>query len=271
MNAFPNAKRIVYSTCSLFPEENERVITNVVKTSRVKWRVQDVKELLKEQWNNFGSGMYGSIGTRCLYARQESDYTSGFFLAVIDKDPKYFNKNDDADDDKEGGDDKLEAKKSKSKAVEDVNEGGGEIDKPKKKKKKDRNHEVETHEIDLKVDSVVEEVPKKKKKWKTESKTDVSEECARDGNEPNLDEPETTAKVSANTQVSLNKKRKITADEECNEAVEGEGKKKKNKRKKQSDEPPLEVNNQDDNDADVKERKDKKKKKKKKLDKQSED
>ncbi|XP_068629400.1 28S rRNA (cytosine-C(5))-methyltransferase [Battus philenor] len=88
MNSFPKAKRIVYSTCSLYPEENERVITNIVKTSRAKWRVQDVKELLKGQWNNFGSGMYGSIGTRCLYAKPDSDFTTGFFLAVLDRDQK---------------------------------------------------------------------------------------------------------------------------------------------------------------------------------------
>ncbi|KAJ0180327.1 hypothetical protein K1T71_003731 [Dendrolimus kikuchii] len=88
MNSFPNAKRIVYSTCSIFPEENERVITNVVKTSRAKWRVLDVKELLKGQWKNFGSAMYGSIGTRCMYAKPDSDFTTGFFLAVLDRDPK---------------------------------------------------------------------------------------------------------------------------------------------------------------------------------------
>lgn len=88
MNSFPNAKRIVYSTCSIFPEENERVVNNVVRTSRAKWRVQDVNELLKGQWRNFGSAMYGSIGTRCMYARPDSDLTTGFFLAVLDRDPK---------------------------------------------------------------------------------------------------------------------------------------------------------------------------------------
>ncbi|VVC95370.1 unnamed protein product, partial [Leptidea sinapis] len=88
MNSFPNAKKIVYSTCSLFPQENERVISNVVKQSRAKWKVLNVKEMLKDQWNNFGSGMYGEIGTRCLYSRPDSDLTTGFFLAVLERDSK---------------------------------------------------------------------------------------------------------------------------------------------------------------------------------------
>lgn len=88
MNSFPKANKIVYSTCSLFPQENERVISNVVKSSRAKWKVLNVKDLLKGHWNNFGSGMYGEIGTRCLYARPDSDLTTGFFLAVLERDPK---------------------------------------------------------------------------------------------------------------------------------------------------------------------------------------
>lgn len=92
MNAFPNVKRIVYSTCSMFHEENERVITNVVRTSRSKWRVQDIRDVLKGQWNNFGSAMYGTIGTRCLYAKPDTDFTTGFFLAVLDRDQKQMDK-----------------------------------------------------------------------------------------------------------------------------------------------------------------------------------
>ncbi|CAK1582275.1 unnamed protein product, partial [Parnassius mnemosyne] len=107
MNSFPKAKRIVYSTCSLFPEENERVITNIVKTSRAKWRVQDVKELLKGQWNNFGSGMYGSIGTRCMYAKPDSDFTTGFFLAVLDRDQKELEKKEKNENNAINGEEKV--------------------------------------------------------------------------------------------------------------------------------------------------------------------
>ncbi|XP_063359881.1 28S rRNA (cytosine-C(5))-methyltransferase [Cydia amplana] len=157
MNAFPNAKRIVYSTCSLFPEENERVVTNVVKTCRTKWRVQDVKELLKGQWNNFGSGMYGSMGNRCLYAKPDTDNTTGFFLAVIDRDQKDFerkaNKEKDAskvnneDDSVSLFEEEVNKKKDKNiKKKDETNEDNDEITSNKVKKKNKKTHE--SHEND---------------------------------------------------------------------------------------------------------------------------
>ncbi|XP_013140023.1 PREDICTED: probable 28S rRNA (cytosine-C(5))-methyltransferase [Papilio polytes] len=126
MNSFPKAKRIVYSTCSLYPEENERVITNVVKTSRAKWRVQDVKELLKGEWNNFGSGMYGSIGTRCLYAKPDTDLTTGFFLAVLDRDQKDLEKKENHENNpiNEG----RKGKKNKTDQNNDINPSSAEFD-----------------------------------------------------------------------------------------------------------------------------------------------
>ncbi|XP_026501597.2 28S rRNA (cytosine-C(5))-methyltransferase [Vanessa tameamea] len=155
MNSFPNAKRIVYSTCSLFPEENERVITNVVKTSRAKWRVQDVKELLKGQWNNFGSGMYGSMGTRCLYAVPNSDFTTGFFLAVLDRDPK-------------------DMEKSQESAVEAKNHN--------KMKNEDMLSEVETEEKDN-------NKKKKKKKIKVENTDGLISNIEEEADMQNEDEP----------------------------------------------------------------------------------
>ncbi|XP_059060693.1 28S rRNA (cytosine-C(5))-methyltransferase [Achroia grisella] len=154
MNAFPKAKRIVYSTCSLFPEENERVITNVVKTSRAKWRVQDVKELLKGNWNNIGSGMYGSMGNRCLYARPDSDLTIGFFLAVLDRDEKDLEKGQKSESTDSGqnnatfGDDdllnKIGKKKKKNSQENELQEIAGDTttqDIVTKKKKKKKNNE----------------------------------------------------------------------------------------------------------------------------------
>lgn len=191
MNAFPKVKRIVYSTCSLFPEENERVITNVVKTSRAKWRVQDVKELLKGQWNNFGSGMYGSMGTRCLYSKPESDFTTGFFLAVLDRDQRDMEKSLNSEKEiqkewrtinkpkakNEESDDTGNESKSKN-VVDDENEVAEDDnnisqeyieevveEKPKSKKKK---RKVDADETRMETDEAL----KKKKKKKNKRKND---------------------------------------------------------------------------------------------------
>lgn len=176
MNAFPKAKRIVYSTCSLFPEENERVITNVVKTSRAKWRVQDVKELLKGQWNNFGSGMYGSMGTRCLYAKPDTDFTTGFFLAVLDRDQKDFEKsqsndkkksaNSNEDDEMRATDDDQKTRVQTAANLEKSQIG----ESTKKKKKKNKHTDGEKGSVDIQEEntfsdeSYVKKTAKKKKK-----------------------------------------------------------------------------------------------------------
>ncbi|CAG4907809.1 unnamed protein product [Colias eurytheme] len=146
MNSFPKAKKIVYSTCSIFPEENERVISNVVKSSRAKWKVLNVKDLLKEQWNNYGSGMYGEMGTRCLYARPESDITTGFFLAVLERDPKQV----DNTESNEAVDEELTQKKEKrnkkytnedtTPEAENNEQDGDENSEKQKKKKKKSKH-----------------------------------------------------------------------------------------------------------------------------------
>ncbi|XP_013190002.2 28S rRNA (cytosine-C(5))-methyltransferase [Amyelois transitella] len=148
MNAFPKAKRIVYSTCSLFPEENERVITNVVKTSRAKWRVQDVNELLKGKWNNFGSAMYGSMGTRCLYAKPETDLTTGFFLAVLDRDEKDLEKSmrhannvNHVDDVQDGTIEENNTKKNKKKRkYEEITETADDLEKIDEECKENNNN-----------------------------------------------------------------------------------------------------------------------------------
>ncbi|XP_045491567.1 28S rRNA (cytosine-C(5))-methyltransferase [Colias croceus] len=156
MNSFPKAKKIVYSTCSIFPEENERVISNVVKSSRAKWKVLNVKDLLKEQWNNYGSGMYGEMGTRCLYARPESDITTGFFLAVLERDPKQVDNSENI----EVADEELTQKKAKNnkkqtseetQEAETIEQDGDENSGNQKKKKKKSKHKKDAE------DKIVEE------------------------------------------------------------------------------------------------------------------
>lgn len=176
MNAFPNAKRIVYSTCSLRPEENERVITNVVKTSRSKWKVQDVKEMLKGQWNNIGSGMYGSMGVRCIYSLPENDLTTGFFLAVLDRDQKEEISQGDKKKDKYkqlddlNGNEAEDNNESKKCIVEkEVKEGGDADTVQKKKKIKKQIVDISIKDQDTDVNGVV-----KPKKHKRKAKDEIS-------------------------------------------------------------------------------------------------
>uniref|UniRef100_A0A2A4IY38 SAM-dependent MTase RsmB/NOP-type domain-containing protein n=1 Tax=Heliothis virescens TaxID=7102 RepID=A0A2A4IY38_HELVI len=240
MNAFPKAKRIVYSTCSLFPEENERVITNVVKTSRAKWRVQDVKELLKGQWNNFGSGMYGSMGTRCMYAKPDSDFTTGFFLAVLDRDQKDLEKS--LNYEKRAQKEWIAANKGKSDDEDDVSN--------KKKKSKDRSDENEvTEDIEIDQEPVnAEEKPKSKKK---------KQKHITDDNQNTDPHPNHTSEMEE-TEAPKKKKKKRQNDEthpvnniteQLNElAVDTEDvvPKKKKKKDKNKDSQELETNNTDD-------------------------
>lgn len=81
---FPNAKRIIYSTCSLYPEENEEVIDEVLADIGNAYRLIPVRQLLKNNWTNFSSKKY-NCGDACLYSKPDDDFCNGFFIAIFER------------------------------------------------------------------------------------------------------------------------------------------------------------------------------------------
>lgn len=81
---FPNAKRIVYSTCSIHPEENEQVIDEILENVQDAYKLSPLKDLLNQNWLNFSSKKY-NCSDKCLYANSDIDLCNGFFVAVFER------------------------------------------------------------------------------------------------------------------------------------------------------------------------------------------
>uniref|UniRef100_A0A6P7GQY4 Probable 28S rRNA (Cytosine-C(5))-methyltransferase n=1 Tax=Diabrotica virgifera virgifera TaxID=50390 RepID=A0A6P7GQY4_DIAVI len=84
LTKFPSAKRVVYSTCSIMAEENEDVVRQVLETN-YNFKLISASQFVGETWHSFGSSDYGDIGKFCLYAKPDSDYTNGFFVAIFER------------------------------------------------------------------------------------------------------------------------------------------------------------------------------------------
>jgi len=74
--SFPSVKHIVYSTCSLYEEENEQVVSKVLQQSGGLW------ELVKAypEWPMRGLST-SPVGNDCLRASLAATNSIGFFLA----------------------------------------------------------------------------------------------------------------------------------------------------------------------------------------------
>lgn len=151
MTAFPHAKKIVYSTCSIYAEENEEVVLSVLR------KVPDFKlvhagELLDGKWKNFGSEkVYPGLGEKVLYARTAEDLSNGFFVSVLERC-------------EEGEVNEFYTQKQENIQKQKASDKNGE--KSGEKRKKKEKTEVEGEKA-AEAGEVVEEPPKKqKKKWK---------------------------------------------------------------------------------------------------------
>ncbi|XP_037815194.1 28S rRNA (cytosine-C(5))-methyltransferase [Lucilia sericata] len=84
MSTFPDVKRIAYSTCSLYEEENEQVVQKCLQLNP-NFKLLSGKKALRNKWRSVGSSEYKKIGKNCIYTRPDEDLTDGIFIAIFEK------------------------------------------------------------------------------------------------------------------------------------------------------------------------------------------
>uniref|UniRef100_A0A336MU80 CSON001424 protein n=1 Tax=Culicoides sonorensis TaxID=179676 RepID=A0A336MU80_CULSO len=131
MTNFPNVQRIVYSTCSIYPEENEEVVLGALRHCK-DFKLINAKELLGGYWTHTGSEeAYPGIGSNVIYSKTEHDLSIGFFVAVFIR----------CD---EGEENEFYKEKQASKRPFVKNKNAEEASKQNKYKKKKLQKEIET-------------------------------------------------------------------------------------------------------------------------------
>lgn len=137
MNAFPSAKRIVYSTCSIFPEENEDIVQGAQRTFQADGRQRAAGQGVAQ----FGSPDYPGIGEKCLYAKSEGDLTIGMFVAVFERCAE-----DEYNEVYLAHEKQKESYEKLSKMSNDADFGRGRQNKGNKRKKAQPNNDEEIQE-----------------------------------------------------------------------------------------------------------------------------
>ncbi|KAF5303838.1 hypothetical protein FQR65_LT08095 [Abscondita terminalis] len=86
LNNFPRAKRVVYSTCSTYTEENECVVDEVLR-SNVHFKLVSAHELLDFPFHKpkYRGDHLDYIRSYCVRTSPGNDLTNGFFIAVFER------------------------------------------------------------------------------------------------------------------------------------------------------------------------------------------
>lgn len=124
---YPCLERLVYSTCSSNPEENEAVVDEVVSVNE-DFELLDCTKMV-EGWKNKGAPSY-ACSEKCLNAVPSVDYTNGFFIAVFGRKGLEIEEKHSID--------KLNSSECDSKEPESINSSSNVLKKSKNAKKKER-------------------------------------------------------------------------------------------------------------------------------------
>ncbi|XP_047487615.1 28S rRNA (cytosine-C(5))-methyltransferase-like [Penaeus chinensis] len=226
--SFPFVKEVVYSTCSVYEEENEEVIEEALKAYGHQFELEDIGKKL-DGWKHFGKEGY-EFGSKCVRTVPDVDRCHGFFVA------KFVRK---AEPDEEGAFKCVENHCTEDKEREELKSSI----KAKRKKKSRRDDEAGDEEADgqtLKNNAVscdselredLEEVEhnhdgdqtQKKKKKKKKSAED-------DGGEVHSGETEKDNVVSCESELTED----VEEVEDSHVEDDSQKKKKKKKKKKKS-------------------------------------
>lgn len=205
LKSYPNLERLVYSTCSANPEENEAVVDEALSVNG-KFKLLNSTKMLKG-WTNKGAPGY-DCSEMCLNAVPNIDCTNGFFIAIfVRRDfDETESKVEEEGDDEEVEEDEKEKEKKKE---EDEEKEEEKIEKEDVKQKQKKNKKKEKR-ADTVIEKEEENPKKKQKKSKKRVKEESNERMILESKEPKIDSDKNTLqtksiKDNANTPVKKSK------------------------------------------------------------------
>lgn len=205
--SFPFVEEVIYSTCSVYEEENEEVVEEALKVYGHQFELEDIGKKL-DGWKHYGKEGF-DFGSKCVRTVPDVDRCHGFFVA------KFVRK---AEPDGEGS-----SKGAENHCTEDVEAGNEEHGETLKDNAVSCNGELREDLEEAEQNHGDDQTQKKKKRKKKKS-------AKVDGGEVHSEETEENNAVSCESE-----SREIVEEAEDSHVENDNLKKKKKKKKKKSD------------------------------------